>query len=247
MPQPFPVRADGMGMNRSSSTWPPPLPTLLRDPSSAPDDLGQHQVRVRPHHWLGRLGRDQVPAALHDREQVSRGDLFALADEVRARTLGATQLLVAVMMWGYGTMGYGPARTERMLATRDAEQRIAAAFRAVNDPRHGASSGYAALADHGTARLAWLGPAFGTKFLYVAGHGQVPYGRQPLILDALVGRWIEAQVGVRLFPWTWLRSAYGRYLDLMHAWAAELGWEPDQVEHRVFTLGRRQRPPRRPR
>jgi hypothetical protein len=214
------------------------VPTILRNASSDPDERWRQQVRVKPDRWLRRLGQDSVPAELHSRSWLSRTDLLKLAERVRAGTMDPSQLFVAVMMWGYGTRGYGPARTAKMLATTDADRRIASAFQAANDPRDGARSGYAALADPAVARLAWLGPAFGTKFLYFAGHDRVHYGPQPLILDGLVGHWIERHASVRVLPWTWMRSAYGRYLDLIHGWAAELGWEPDQVEHRIFTLAR---------
>ena len=221
-----------------SSDEPAAVPAILRTAASDPDERWRQQVNVRPDRWLQRLGQDRVPAALQRRAQLGRRDLFGIAEKVRAGTVDHSQLLVAVMMWGYGTRGYGPARTARMLAAPDAEQRIASAFQAANDPRDGARAGYAALADPATARLSWLGPAFGTKFLFFAGHGAVHYGSRPLILDGLIGRWVEHQAGVRLLPWTWMRSNYGRYLDLMHRWADALGWEPDQVEHRIFTLAR---------
>jgi len=221
-----------------SSQQPVPVPTILRDAPSDPDARRRQEVRVLPDRWRKWLGEERVPAALQRRASLSRADLFELADQVRVGTLEPCQLFVAAMMWGHGTRGYGPARTAKMLAVADADRRIALAFRAANEPRDGARASYAALADPGVARLPWLGPAFGTKFLYIAGYDQMDYGPKPLILDGLVGRWIKRQTDVGLLPWTWMRSTYGRYLDLMHQWAAELDWEPDQVEHHIFTLAR---------
>jgi hypothetical protein len=96
----------------------------------------------------------------------------------------AEQAFLAVMAWGYGRVGYGPYRVRRLFdVTPDAGTQLQAAAGVLAE--QGSVAAYARLGDRGVARLAGLGPAFGTKFLYFCS----PPGSPPaLILDRLVAQ-----------------------------------------------------------
>lgn len=133
------------------------------------------------------------------------------------------------MAWGYGRVGYGPHRVQRVLeTTRDAGPilRCAADELASGGPVRA----YVRLGDHGAARLPGLGPAFGTKFLYFCS----PPGGPALILDRLVAGWLSEHAGLRLNQIRWSASTYLRYLTAMSEWADEMALPADKVETCVF-------------
>jgi hypothetical protein len=82
-------------------------------------------------------------------------------------------------------------------------------------------------------RIAYLGPAFFTKFLYFAGYDTTSEPR-PLILDRFVARGLRA--GWPRSGWT--SAQYGDYLRHAHAWAHESGAAPDAVELALFRAGK---------
>jgi hypothetical protein len=91
---------------------------------------------------------------------------------------------------------------------------------------------YTNLGDNGTARLPYLGPAFGTKFLYSCSSTG---GRPALILDRLVARWLRENVGLVLNEVRWSVSTYASYLKTMFGWADELGLTADELEACIFS------------
>jgi len=83
-----------------------------------------------------------------------------------------------------------------------------------------------------TARLPYLGPAFGTKFLYFCSStGR----RSALILDRLVARWLRENVGLAFNEVRWSVSTYTRYLATMVGWADVLALAADQLEVCIFS------------
>ena len=138
---------------------------------------------------------------------------------------------VAVMAWGYGSVGYGPYRTTRVLSdTPDAGKRLLAVTRTLAD--EGALAAYRRLASPRDCRLLGLGPAFGTKYLYFC---QPPDQEvTALIHDALVSTWLLREAGLTLSSAVWSVSTYRHYLELMHKWAAELACRPDELEYGIF-------------
>jgi len=91
---------------------------------------------------------------------------------------------------------------------------------------------YTNLGDNGTARLPYLGPAFGTKFLYFCSSTG---GRPALILDRLVARWLRENVGLVLNEVRWSVSTYASYLKTMFGWADELAVAADELEACIFS------------
>jgi hypothetical protein len=141
----------------------------------------------------------------------------------------ASHAFVAVMAWGSGAVGYGPWRTARILQTSvDAPDRLVSVAQRLAEA--GALDAYGLLG--GDCRLRWLGPAFGTKYLYFCP--QSPADPQALILDRLVARWLARHVDRPFNSLSWSSRRYRRYLDLVGSWADALGVAPDDVEWCIF-------------
>src|SRR5439155_446350 len=143
----------------------------------------------------------------------------------------ATAAFIAVMAWGFGSVGYGPFRTRRILAsTPDAASRLRKVAELVQGSS--ADSAYRSFARSAESRLQFLGPSFGTKFL----HFCQPANRWPraLILDEFVASWLREHTGEKLDPVAWNEPTYRRYLRLMHGWSEALGVEPDELEYCIF-------------
>ena len=141
----------------------------------------------------------------------------------------ATRALLAVLAWGFGTRGYGPYRVRRILGPATSPPRL---VRVASALATGVLPAYEAMATWRDSRIAFLGPAFGTKYLYFCQ----PEASDPraLILDRFVADWLAHWTELRLDPWTWSTASYGSYLNQMNAWAAEAGCEPDDLERLMF-------------
>jgi hypothetical protein len=163
---------------------------------------------------------------LLDRDRVRRACSDPALDAARAE-----DAFLAVMAWGYGGVGYGPYRTHKILtATPDAGQRLSWAARRLRV--NGALAAYEALARADDCALVGLGPSFGTKFLYYCQPR--PAAMTALILDSFVADWLRRNTELKLDSVSWSVATYRRYLDAMHAWAASLGCDPDELECAIF-------------
>jgi hypothetical protein len=163
-----------------------------------------------------------LPASL-DRDTVRRYCTGAATSPEAAR-----RDFVTVMAWGYGSVGYGPWRTRRVLNTPHSSDRLFRALTALH--RAGPIAAYRQL---GTAsRLRGLGPAFGTKYLFFCQAVGGP--QRALILDRLVCDWLAARTDVALNPVPWSTPTYRRYLDMVHLWATQLDVAPEFVEQSIF-------------
>ncbi|MGV9211496.1 hypothetical protein ACTFTM_06490 [Micromonospora sp. RB23] len=195
---------------------------------------GERPIVVRVDRWRAGLPADAWPDGFPSSGEVWREDVFAVADAYRAGSASARQLLAAVLMWGYGPIGYGPWRAARSLGGDPTGERLTSALEEMSVADEAAlRTAYRRFRDPAQARLPWLGPAFFTKVLYFAGYRRGVGGLQPLILDRVVAGRLPAEAGVtRRNGWSpdeWL--AYLR-------WAAEQaqrrGVEPDAVELALF-------------
>jgi hypothetical protein len=141
----------------------------------------------------------------------------------------ALEAFVTVMAWGFGTVGYGPYRTRRIIdSTPEAASRLHRVATALQ--REGVIKAYELFST--SCRLMYLGPSFGTKFLYFA---QPASGaRTALIHDALVTAWFSRQLGLDISSPSWDVAMYRRYLDMVARWADALGCEPDDIEYAIF-------------
>ena len=143
----------------------------------------------------------------------------------------AEQAFLAIMAWGFGTVGFGPFRTRRILAsTPGAASRLAKVIETL--VAADAVTAYARLASTGDCNLRYLGPAFGTKFLFFCQ----PDERKPraLVLDSLVAAWLKREGAANYDPIPWSTPTYRAYLDLMHGWASSLACDPEDLEYCIF-------------
>jgi hypothetical protein len=165
---------------------------------------------------------DGLPTRL-DRATVRRAVTAGLA---AGDSIGA---FLSTMAWGFGQVGYGPYRVEKMLTSRadtvGAVLEEAASLAARGRPL----DAYRQLA--GAGRIAGLGPAFGTKFLYFASGGP----ERALILDRIVASCLARVAALLLNPVRWDAQTYRSYVTTMGQWARELDVAPDHVEQVLFT------------
>jgi Putative 8-oxoguanine DNA glycosylase OGG-like protein len=205
-------------------------------PEAVLELLGTWQPRGRP----GQAGINWPRARWQERFPECE-DLFACLpdrldrEHVRVACAGAAstpaaawQGFMVVMVWGYGRVGYGPWRTARIRSdTPKVQDRLARVAQHLAE--RGAVDAYRLLA--GDCRLRWLGPAFGTKYLYFCP--QRPES-QALILDRLVARWLTNQANISVNAGPWSPTTYRRYLDLLGGWAATLSVAADDLERCIF-------------
>jgi hypothetical protein len=156
------------------------------------------------------------------------------------------------MVWGYGTVGYGPYRTARALTgtlwprreQAAAPTTLASLEKSLRKFRNaGPVEAFRYLMNppksrgEQTGKIPYLGAAFFTKWLYFATcEGDPANGAAALILDRLVRGWLDRRAGLELR--LGVTADYARYLDVMHTWAADLGGTPPQVEETIFLLAR---------
>jgi hypothetical protein len=161
---------------------------------------------------------------------LSRGDVRSICSGAANDATAAERALVAVMVWGQGNVGYGRYRTNEILSTPNAPERLLKVARTLAGD--GPVAAYRRLAAMNDCGLSRLGPAFGTKFL----HFCQPAGQTltALILDRLVSDWLEEDAGLDLKSQPWSERRYEAYLRQMHAWANELECAPDEVEQCIF-------------
>jgi len=145
----------------------------------------------------------------------------------------AVQAFLAAMAWGYGPIGYGPWRTKRMFdEDSDAGDRLHQVARSLISD--GSVEAYRLLAN--SCRLKWLGPAYGTKFLYFCP--QAPDRPPGLILDRLVARWLRQHEVLDLSAAHWSTLTYENYVHAMRSWANELDLQPGELEEAIFVQAR---------
>lgn len=173
----------------------------------------------------------------------------------QADDTAVVKAFLASMIWGYGLVGYGPYRTERILTRDSTAEDKEAIEQLVEIAGIAHSAGGVAAFDYvatqrrsGVPFLKYLGPAFGTKFLYfLTKDSSVP---TTPVFDSVVHGWLQQhapEAGTFSLSW-WDTSSYGRYVDLLHSWAAELSaldersLDADDLEFLMFSDIRGQAP-----
>ncbi|SIN35812.1 hypothetical protein [Micromonospora cremea] len=195
----------------------------------------QAPITVKLNRWRAALPSDAWPDNLPSSGEVWRRDVFAVADACRAGSASPRQLLTAVLIWGYGPIGYGPWRTARSLGADPEGKRLGYALEEVSasaPDEDALRTAYRRFREPNHARLPWLGPGLFTKVLYFVGYRRGVGGVQPLILDRVVASRLPAEAGVSRQS-DWLFEEWLAYL----CWAADQaqarGIEPDAVEMAV--------------
>ncbi|MGK2849822.1 MAG: hypothetical protein ACSLFN_02775 [Candidatus Limnocylindrales bacterium] len=201
---------------------------ILVERSRAEGNPGQTPISWPMSRWVGHfpLFRDAIqrlPA------QLDRSAVRAVAQLATGSEDNALVAFIATMAWGFGSVGYGPYRTQQMLVrTPDGPRFLQSAAVAVRD--HGAVAGYVKLSSE--CRIKGLGPAFGTKYIAFCQ----PYGQLPtaLIHDELVSTWLSRNGRPDLSTTSWAPRVYEAYLDQMAVWGHELNETPERLEFLIF-------------
>lgn len=180
--------------------------------------------------WLDRFERHcDLLTGLPD--ALDRTEIRELCVDADKSPEGAETAFMAVMVWGYAEVGYGPWRSSRILAVnRDPVSRLQTVAETLRSD--GPEPAYRRLSDYADCRLRFLGPAFGTKFLaFCSANEQQP----ALILDRLVAAWLARNTTLKLDAASWSPATYGRYLAEMYSWATLLKVRPDDLECQIFS------------
>ncbi|MFE5775329.1 hypothetical protein [Brachybacterium sp. NPDC056505] len=181
-----------------------------------------------------------VVASLHRPEVLRLGTPAAPQAVVTA--------FIAAMIWGYGTAGYGPFRTERVLAADPAAVQhlmgVAETCLAAPDGGMRAFELVAKERLENKTFLKYLGPAFGTKFLFFLSAAADDVDPVP-VMDAVVRRWFRSEADIDLTTLSWAPSSYEAYLSALDAWRNQLPatkdgrpLSRDEVELLVFASAR---------
>lgn len=173
---------------------------------------------------------------------IGREDCINLIGKVTDEE-SAIQAFLLAMIWGYGPVGYGPYRTHRVLAEPKTPGRLLEVAQVAQS-----SGGLAAFNHISMERkkdrsfLKFLGPAFGTKYIYFLTAAITSVETTP-VMDAVVRGWFRKNVAnVSLNVIEWRGESYRVFLDHLRNWARELGEgkdfiELDVVEYLIFASG----------
>lgn len=214
----------------------PPRLAACRETLVALDPDAQ-TIGYNPAAWRRKLGADDPDLeALAARfpKAIRRSDLRTLSAEAHVDTSLARRLFLASMVWGYGTVGYGPHRTLKNLNDPGCVDAVTGALTAIGagDLRRA----------YGSYRVFGCGQAFWTKYLYAAGLG-CDANPMPLVLDSLVATALRTLGGDgALEPSDYLTPTLGRFTDGWvrfvtdaDAWAKALGCRADAIEMLLFS------------
>jgi len=170
---------------------------------------------------------------------ISRRDVFDIVDQIRTtsdaeRDRVAEKAFVAIMVWGYGTTGYGPHRVKEMRASRQ-EGLGSYMVNITEAASDGPVEAYRFLANN---KAKQLGPSYGSKVAYFATPGEV----SP-VLDSEVAQWIQQYEGRAHFQLTeWSTLQYGDFqaycsqlLDVIRPLVSEAEQTLGLVEYLMFT------------
>lgn len=221
---------------------------LLADPHALQSRQGPFEWNFEA--WMRRFAVHPAAARalleLRD-EPNDRDSLYRTAAAMPAGDPDAhlvLKLFIGTQVWGYGTIGYGPYRAQRILSQPGAERRLASTLKVLRS--EGALAGYMALCE-GQYQIRYLGPSFATKYLHFAGYGHVPSGPQPLILDQYVGVALHhaepALFGADCGSVP-SRQHYSRYVSAVDAVTTSgplSEFEPCAIELALFVVGERLR------
>jgi len=229
-----------------------PASWVKRFPSS--DDRGHHAR----HQVLEELAKRPESVSERQPHQIGRTSVIDLASPERLRGEGGSydpervlSVFLASMIWGYGMVGYGPYRTQRVLdhGSDDAEHsaltQLVEVAEIAQRTEDGGLTDFKHIAKErsaGRAYLKYLGPAFGTKFIYFLTKASKEVTTAP-VLDSVVAGWIQrnAPEVERFRINSWNTESYGRYTETLQQWAEKLSpttegrqLEVDDVELLIF-------------
>ena len=164
-----------------------------------------HSVRI-PSSWQKLIAPLDAATV-----RLSRRDVFFKAEQ----TCSEETALIAfftVMAWGYGDVGYGPFRAQRIVNEMGSEGECARFMLQLKDAAKDYVTGYRYLVNN---EKKYLGPSFATKLLYFMS----PEDNPAPILDSVVSRWLWKQGvlnGEKPFDSGWFDSGqYSSYVSFI--------------------------------
>lgn len=174
---------------------------------------------------------------------LGRRDAVVLIGEIKDEESAVRAFLLA-MIWGYGPVGYGPYRSRRVLNSPDAPARL------LDVARIAQTDGGLKAFEHIESQrakhrdyLKYLGPAFGTKYLYFLTAPIDTVDTTP-VMDAVVWRWFRKNVmGASIDVFRWETESYAVFLDHLRYWSQSLAGDDDEpldlddVEYLIFASG----------
>lgn len=193
--------------------------------------------------WVGRLSDHEAFLRGLDTNRLNRDQVVDVAPDIENEETAVHVFLLA-MLWGYGTVGYGPYRTHRILSRPEAKTALYEVAQAAQ--QYGGLSAFELIADRrkrSGSFLKYLGPAFGTKYIYFVT-AQADRKESTPVMDAVVQRWFREHVeDCPLTVVWWHTESYRKYLRCLDTWAGELEKEfgdpirRDEVEYLIFASG----------
>lgn len=153
-------------------------------------------------------------------------------------SLNATQvpvekIFLAVMIWGYGDIGYGPFRVRQMFESPNFVDAISTARDLCSN--HQILDAYACLKE---SKIRQLGPSFGTKalaFFHDRNDG-------PAILDSVVAKWCNKYARdylgeVPINAEVWSLKTYSRYMAWITKMSTSHSLPASSIEQLIFSDG----------
>ncbi|WBP93210.1 hypothetical protein O6072_18385 [Mycolicibacterium neoaurum] len=179
----------------------------------------KHEISVNRRWWVDELTKYGLADTILG-DNISRGDIFELAQSALEDPSAALTLLWNSLAWGSGdSLRNNRARIASIAADPDFAGTLLqeAAGLSRTDPR----AAYDLLRPNSKTAISDLGPAFFTKYLYFAGGGRADH--RSCILDRNVAASLNRTCGWATLPieGAWLASAYERYALLLDRWAVE--------------------------
>lgn len=180
----------------------------------------------------------QVEIPLADVAQVSRADVTELAAAITDEA-SALKAFMASMIWGYGTVGYGPFRTSEIIRLNGGPEALSQQLLDVAQVArtHGGVAAYEHVGDRRTEQrsfLRHLGPAFGTKFIYFVTRASA----QPTtpVMDSVMCGWFNRNVPDARLVLDWRSTqSYRTYVEHLQLWKDSLDLaDADDIEMIIF-------------
>lgn len=224
------------------------VPNLLKNAVQALTNCRpeEHQVGYKFDAWERCFNRDQDLFEINQRfgESISRADVQNLGIEAMTDPAYVRRFALAVMLWGYGTVGYGATRTYEMLSHPQAVERLTRGAELARSGDFVDACLFFSSSSRG--RLSKFSWSFFTKYFYFVGLAS-DLSPMPLILDGSsrengvaggMKRLADAgDLGAARAMELWWSTAdprcadgYKLYVELVNQWAHGLDCRPDAVE-----------------
>lgn len=160
-------------------------------------------------------------------DRIDRNCLRAVCND---RNSSVVESFLAVMIWGYGNLGYGSYRVSKMIDFSGTEKILEIAKRnaQVGKPKEA----YLYLMNN---RIPVLGPSYTSKYISFC----TPRSESAPILDSLILKWIQKYsredfCHFNLNRMSWNPDLYSDYCDWVEQYASKFGIYSDDVELVLF-------------